>query len=106
MISRHGRETGRGPDVIVRAWTWARQVERTEKGRWLPVYTDVRKGKTQLVTLVRRISGNVEVSGPALKCSVPLRAVGGVKEAGNMVPRLGGAVDPESGLPVPSVSPL
>lgn len=36
------------------------QVERTDKGRWLPVYTDVRKGRTQLITLVRKVSGDLE----------------------------------------------
>jgi len=36
------------------------QVERTDKGRWLPVYTDVRKGRTQLITMVRKVSGDLE----------------------------------------------
>ena len=36
------------------------QVERTDKGKWLPVYTDVRKGRTQLITMVRKVSGNLE----------------------------------------------
>jgi hypothetical protein len=38
------------------------QVERAGPGQWLPVYTDVRKGRTQLVTLVRKVSGDLEVS--------------------------------------------
>ena len=37
------------------------QVERAGPGQWLPVYTDVRKGRTQLVTLVRKVSGDLEV---------------------------------------------
>lgn len=36
------------------------QVERTDNGRWLPVYTDVRKGRTQLITMVRKVSGDLE----------------------------------------------
>lgn len=39
------------------------QVERAGPGQWLPVYTDVRKGRTQLVTLVRKVSGDLEVRG-------------------------------------------
>lgn len=37
------------------------QVERTTKANFLPVYTDIKKGRTQVVTMVRKASGDLEV---------------------------------------------
>jgi len=37
------------------------QVERTKVGQWLPVYTDIRTGRTKLITLVRKVSGDLKV---------------------------------------------
>lgn len=39
------------------------QVARTEKGQQLPVYTDFRNGRTRVLTLVRRCSGQPQVCG-------------------------------------------
>lgn len=55
------------------------QVERAGPGQWLPVYTDVRKGRTQLVTLVRKVSGDLEVRCCCfLVCFVSLGFGGGL----------------------------
>lgn len=37
-------------------------VERTELGKNLPVYTDVRRNGQRIFTIIRRIYGNIQVS--------------------------------------------
>lgn len=49
------------------------QVSRTAKGKQLPVYTDYKNGRTRVLTVVRKVAGDVEVrlSEPAPLLPVP-----------------------------------
>lgn len=38
------------------------QVARTGKGGFIPVYRDVKNGRTRIVTIVKKASGDMEVS--------------------------------------------
>jgi hypothetical protein len=50
------------------------QVERTIVGKRLPLYTDYRHGRTKCYTLIRRVSGDLEVrrqlAGDCCVCDV------------------------------------
>ena len=35
-------------------------MRRTEKGQYLPVYTDIKNNRSRVVTVVRKIDGDVE----------------------------------------------
>ncbi|CAE7866894.1 img2 [Symbiodinium sp. KB8] len=43
------------------------KVSRTAKGKQLPVYTDYKNGRTRVLTVVRKVAGDVEVAGEELK---------------------------------------
>uniref|UniRef100_A0A7S3XRT8 Large ribosomal subunit protein mL49 n=1 Tax=Heterosigma akashiwo TaxID=2829 RepID=A0A7S3XRT8_HETAK len=66
-------------------------VTRTLKGKWLPVYTDIRNGRTKTFTIVRRIEGDPEPLRRDLSALTGARAVaraGRVEVPGNHVPRV------------------
>lgn len=51
---------GRSADVVDLFCCSPPQVSRTSKGQQIPVYTDFKNGRTRQLTVIRRITGNVD----------------------------------------------